>query len=196
MSQDNKWEVKSHSYQIGDTGDYDGWHELTNGVISLGTREDDDGTVAALKHIASTLNFCELKLFDHTADNLAIDRHCDNEAWKLKYDELNAERDALKSQLDKLVGSAEGYIKVSQWGIDEIVKLCDELKGDNEQYIKDFDKLFSEHAALKEKAQKMADCLTAIMLPNNPNPITDSELIHDIIEALSTYNQSNGGEGV
>lgn len=31
----NNWELKPHSYQIADTGDYDGHYEITNGKISL-----------------------------------------------------------------------------------------------------------------------------------------------------------------
>ncbi len=29
------WELKGHSHQIADTGDYDGHYEITNGKISL-----------------------------------------------------------------------------------------------------------------------------------------------------------------
>lgn len=43
MSEDNKrlkWEVKVHNYPIADTGDYDGYFEITNGSISIATRDD------------------------------------------------------------------------------------------------------------------------------------------------------------
>jgi hypothetical protein len=71
----NKWEVKSHSHQIADTGDYDGYHELTNGVISLGTKEDDEETVVILQELATQLNNVGINLFDCKADDLAIDNH-------------------------------------------------------------------------------------------------------------------------
>lgn len=87
----NKWEVKSHSYQIGDTGDYDGWHELTNGSISLGTNDDDEETVEVLNALAGHLNAWDIELFDQKADNLAIDMHYMEEGWKIKYDELKAD---------------------------------------------------------------------------------------------------------
>lgn len=44
MTENSKWELKTHSYQIADTGDYDGHYELTNGVISLITRDEVDDT--------------------------------------------------------------------------------------------------------------------------------------------------------
>lgn len=97
----NKWEVKSHSNQIGYTGDYDGWHELTNGIISLGTKDDDEETVEVLNGLVGHLNAWDIDLFDHTADNLAIDMHCLEEQWKSKYDELKAENETLKSKLSQ-----------------------------------------------------------------------------------------------
>jgi hypothetical protein len=47
------WELKGHSYQIADTGDYDGYYEITNGKISLLTKDDDD---EALQPIVDALN--------------------------------------------------------------------------------------------------------------------------------------------
>jgi hypothetical protein len=40
--ENKKWELKPHYHQIADTGDYDGHWELTNGDISLITRDDLD----------------------------------------------------------------------------------------------------------------------------------------------------------
>ena len=36
------FELVGHSHQIADTGDYDGCYEITNGVISLFTKDDDE----------------------------------------------------------------------------------------------------------------------------------------------------------
>lgn len=51
-----KFEVKSHSYQIADTGDYDGYWEITNGTDRIITKEDGDEIEAYLQSIADRLN--------------------------------------------------------------------------------------------------------------------------------------------
>lgn len=38
---DNDWRLVGHSSQVADTGDYDGYYEITNGKISLLTKDDD-----------------------------------------------------------------------------------------------------------------------------------------------------------
>ncbi len=38
----DKWRIEGHSHAIADTGDYDGHWQLTNGKISLTTKEDAD----------------------------------------------------------------------------------------------------------------------------------------------------------
>jgi hypothetical protein len=43
MSKNNEWKLIPHSYQIADTGDYDGHWELTNGAITLTTTDDHLG---------------------------------------------------------------------------------------------------------------------------------------------------------
>lgn len=51
---DNKdWKLIGHSYQIADTGDYDGHYEITNGKISLFTGDDDE---ESLQPIVDSLN--------------------------------------------------------------------------------------------------------------------------------------------
>jgi hypothetical protein len=47
------WELKGNFHQIADTGDYDGYYEITNGKISLLTKDDDD---EALQPIVDALN--------------------------------------------------------------------------------------------------------------------------------------------
>ena len=54
------WELKGHSYQIADTGDYDGYYEITNGKISLLTKGDDD---EALQPIVDALNDSGCKFY-------------------------------------------------------------------------------------------------------------------------------------
>lgn len=48
-----KWKLIGHSHQIADTGDYDGHYEVTNGKISLLTKDDDD---EAIQPIVDALN--------------------------------------------------------------------------------------------------------------------------------------------
>lgn len=53
------WELKGHSHQIADTGDYDGYYEITNGKISLLTTDDDE----ALQPIVDVLNDSGCKFY-------------------------------------------------------------------------------------------------------------------------------------
>lgn len=63
MGQEEKkgdWELTGHSYQIADTGDYDGNYEITNGKISLLTKDDDE---EALQPIVNALNNSGAKFY-------------------------------------------------------------------------------------------------------------------------------------
>lgn len=50
---EEEWKLIGHSYQIADTGDYDGCYEITDGKISIRTNYDDD---EALQPIVNALN--------------------------------------------------------------------------------------------------------------------------------------------
>lgn len=50
---ETKFELKGHPYQIADTGDYDGHYEITNGIISICTKHDEE---EQLLHIVEALN--------------------------------------------------------------------------------------------------------------------------------------------
>jgi hypothetical protein len=80
-----KWEYKSHSYQIGDTGDYDGYWEVSNGNDSLITKEDYEDIEKDLQAVVDLLN--------NTYANFTFDRG--NEAA------LEAENRWLKSELEQ-----------------------------------------------------------------------------------------------
>lgn len=54
------WKLVPHSHQIADTGDYDGHYEITNGKISLLTKDDDD---EALQPIVNALNDSKCKFY-------------------------------------------------------------------------------------------------------------------------------------
>jgi hypothetical protein len=51
---DKPFELKSHSSQIADTGDYDGYYEITNGKVSIMTRDDQEDN--ELQEVADALN--------------------------------------------------------------------------------------------------------------------------------------------
>ena len=54
------WKLKGQSHQIADTGDYDGYYEITNGKMSLLTKDDDD---EALQPIVDALNDSGCKFY-------------------------------------------------------------------------------------------------------------------------------------
>ena len=55
-----EWKLIGHNHQIADTGDYDGYYEITNGKISLRINDDDD---EALQHIVDALNDSGCKFY-------------------------------------------------------------------------------------------------------------------------------------
>jgi hypothetical protein len=54
VKESKKWKLIGHSYQIADTGDYDGHWEITDGKISILTKDDDDEET--LQPIVDALN--------------------------------------------------------------------------------------------------------------------------------------------
>lgn len=80
-----KWEYKSHSYPIGDTGDYDGYWEVTNGKDSLITKEDYEDIEKDLQAVVDILN--------NTYANFTFDRNIEAA--------LEAENKWLKSELEQ-----------------------------------------------------------------------------------------------
>jgi len=91
-----KWEVKSHSYQIGDTGDYDGYWEITNGKDSLITKEDYEDIEKDLRAVVDLLN--------NTYANFTVDRG--NEAA------MDAEIKWLRQEMEDLKKAQTGAIWV------------------------------------------------------------------------------------
>jgi hypothetical protein len=99
-----KWEVKSHSYQIADTGDYDGYWEITNGKDSLITKEDYEDIEKDLQAVVDLLN--------NTYANFTVDRG--NEAA------LDAENKLLRQEMEDMKKAQTG----PRW-----VKAVDRLPG-------------------------------------------------------------------
>ena len=54
------YKLIGHSHQIADTGDYDGCYEITNGKLSLFTKDDDE---EALEPIVKALNESECDFY-------------------------------------------------------------------------------------------------------------------------------------
>lgn len=60
INTDVSWKLIGHSYQIFDTGDYDGYYEITDGKISLLTKDEDD---EVLKSVVDVLNDLGCKFY-------------------------------------------------------------------------------------------------------------------------------------
>lgn len=86
------WKLIGHLYQITDTGDYDGHYEITNGKISLLTRDDDD---ESLRPIVDALNDSCCKFYQD--DWLEFE----NKIFKDENAELRERVKELESQLTK-----------------------------------------------------------------------------------------------
>lgn len=61
------FELKAHSFQIADTGDYDGFYEITNGDVSICTKDEGGDENEALEAIVKALNDSGCK-FEYTHD--------------------------------------------------------------------------------------------------------------------------------
>lgn len=62
---ERKYELIGHSHQIADTGDYDGYYEITNGEVSILTQDDDD---EALEEVVKALNNSGCKFYLDDSD--------------------------------------------------------------------------------------------------------------------------------
>jgi hypothetical protein len=86
----SKWEFKAHSHQIADTGDYDGYYEITNGDITLITKDDYEETERQLKTAVAALNRWGINFYDQKVEDSAIDIYCMKDAQKWKNEEFAA----------------------------------------------------------------------------------------------------------
>jgi hypothetical protein len=78
----NNWELKSHSYQIADTGDYDGHYEITNGKITFFTKDEDE---ESLQKVVNALNEsgCKFEIDDSAKWELEAVRKENSRLWDL-----------------------------------------------------------------------------------------------------------------
>jgi|ERR1035437_3680399 hypothetical protein len=87
-----EWKLVPHFHQIADTGDYDGHYEITNGIVSIFTKDDgDDGLEAIVKALNDSE--CEFKL----DDSKEFELHLEKKLVK----EKNEEIDMLRKKLDE-----------------------------------------------------------------------------------------------
>jgi hypothetical protein len=54
------WKLIGHSYQCGPTGDYDGYYEITNGEMSILSKDDDD---ESLRPVVEVLNLSNCNFY-------------------------------------------------------------------------------------------------------------------------------------
>jgi hypothetical protein len=92
---DGDWKLVGESYQIADTGDYDGHYEITNGKITICTNHDDE---EALQPIVDALNRAGCSFYTKHPSEV--------EAYILRYevDSLKTERDQLRADLSRMEG--------------------------------------------------------------------------------------------
>jgi archaellum component FlaC len=94
MTQEIKpFKLIGHNRQIADTGDYDGCYEITNGKISIFTKDDNDEGLEKL--IAS---------FNETESDFYLDDswHWEIENFKFQLAEKDKEIARLKDEIEKL----------------------------------------------------------------------------------------------
>lgn len=72
---EGNWKLVGHSYQIADTGDYDGHYEITDGSVSLLSNEDDH---ESLMLIVNALNMAKCKIYLDDCDSF-VANHFQNE---------------------------------------------------------------------------------------------------------------------
>ena len=92
--------VKSHSFQIADTGDYGGYHEITNGKISLFTKDDPDD-ISELEQIAEALDKSELVFY--LDDSAEVQAHM----YKLQFEHAIERIEKLKKFLYEEMKNSE-----------------------------------------------------------------------------------------
>lgn len=85
----NEWKIRQHTYQIADTGDYDGSVEITNGKISLFC--DCDVENEELNPIIDALNNSEIEF--EIDDSPSMELHYENERLR---EELKRFEDAVE----------------------------------------------------------------------------------------------------
>ncbi len=79
----NNWKLIPHSYQIADTGDYDGHYEITDGKITLYVKDDDNEE--PLQKVVDALNNsgCKFEVDDSAKWELEAVKRENQRLWTL-----------------------------------------------------------------------------------------------------------------
>jgi hypothetical protein len=148
---DKPYEVKAYSHQISDTGDYDGHWEITNGKVTLFTKDDPDDEV--LQKVADALNEsgCEFYLDDSDA---FLRHHFEKENK-----ELNLILPALEQTIidqDKVILEQRKEIERLEADKSNYLNLYTEVLDQNEKIAQRAKDLKSQVAQLKAEREKIA----------------------------------------
>jgi DNA repair exonuclease SbcCD ATPase subunit len=130
------YEVKAHSHQIADTGDYDGCWEITNGKISIFTKDDPEDE--RLQKIADTLNESECDFYLDDSD--AFLRH-----------HFESENKKLNTQLSALEQTIVDQDKV----ILEQRKEIERLEADKSNYLKQYAEVLDQNEKIAQRAKDL-----------------------------------------
>lgn len=128
----DEWKVVPHFYQIADTGDYDGHYEITNGKVSLQTKDDED------EHIQKLVDFLnsndDFNLFDNKKDEASF-------AWN--------EVSKLQTKLEQLECSTG-----KQLPTDEEIELIDPFNLSKEMPVISFHEYYDQTQYFLSNLQK------------------------------------------
>lgn len=143
----NKWEFKAYSHAIADTGDYDGHYEITNGNITLITKDDYEETERQLKTAVAALNRWGINFYDQKVEDLSIDIYCMKDAQRWKDEEfaaLQAKCERLTKALKDIANRSSPHHFIYQ--IADKALSGEGEKEESEQEL--FDKWVKENAAV------------------------------------------------
>lgn len=99
----SKWELKSHSWQIADTGDYDGYWEITDGNTSICTKDDPDDE--RLEDVVKVLNSVQCNFY--TKDDTELNQRLEIYQLKDEITSLQAKCDRYEKALKDIVKNGE-----------------------------------------------------------------------------------------
>jgi flagellar biosynthesis/type III secretory pathway protein FliH len=204
----NKWEVKSNSYQIADTGDYDGYWEVTNGEIKICTKDDGNDMEVILKEVAALLNKTEISFY---IDNpKEVDLHFECEGLKIqlselqtKYDNILATESGHESQTENVwqsgyaAGHDEGYKKALK-GTENITSDWQTLQSKIttlEQSCNEKNTVITELNNTVTNLRAKCDGLEALIKRIYKDGPGNAEVIKEVNEAISKEGEKEVGNG-
>lgn len=165
-----EWELKCHSYQIADTGDYDGYWEITNGKISIFSKDDEEDQ---LLEVVNSLNESGCKFYLDTND---IDFLKAENEW-LKNDLAGASGDGMQEEVERL--KAELELTRQEWAEKKL--LLEKQVEVTVQYQMERDMLREALEECKEYFDNKAD---VDLVSGHITPNKEAKLLSTINEVL------------